>query len=281
MGVIVQRCKHKHQAILLIAVAAGLACRPALNYPSALGPRYAGVPTTRHDSMAVAHVLRVVTYNVRFGRHIDRAINVLTTRAPLPGADLIFLQEMDADGTQRIAEALGMWWVYYPAVVHPKAARHDFGNAILSRWPIIADEKLMLPHVAGMRSSQRIATAATILVDTIKVRVYSTHLGTQTEIGGSKRRDQADAILVNAAGYSLVIVAGDMNSHAIGQEFVAGGYQWPTEHNGFTSTFFNWDHIFLKGFGPPSSGGAKVTGIVRDTLGTSDHDPVWAVARLP
>lgn len=267
--------------MLLIAVAAGLGCHPVLNYPSALGPRYAGVPATRPDSMTVRRVLRVVTYNVRFGRHIDRAINVLTTRAPLPGADIIVLQEMDAEGTQRIAEALGMSWVYYPAVVHPKAARQDFGNAVLSRWPIIADEKLMLPHIAGMRSAQRIATAATILVDTIRVRVYSAHLGTPTEIRPSKRRDQANTILANAAGYSLVIVAGDMNSHGIGKEFVAGGYHWPTEHNGFTSAFFNWDHIFLKGFGPPLPDGAKVTGIVRDTLGTSDHDPVWAVARLP
>ena len=276
-----QSCKNRHTAMLLIAVAAGLGCSPVLNYPSALGPRYAGDPTTRPDSLTVSRVLRVVTYNVRFGRHVDRAINVLTTRAPLPGADIVVLQEMDAEGTQRIAEALGMSWVYYPAVVHPKAERQDFGNAVLSRWPIIADEKLMLPHIAGMRSAQRIATAATILVDSIQVRVYSAHFGTPTEIRPAQRRDQASTILSNAAGYSLVIVAGDMNSHGIGKAFVADGYQWPTEHNGFTSAFFNWDHIFLKGFGPPLPGGAKVTGIVRDTLGTSDHDPVWAVARLP
>lgn len=281
MGINVRRQTNRYTVMLLIAVAAGLGCRRVLNYPSALGPRYAGVRTTRHDSVTVHRVLRVVTYNVRFGRHIDRAINVLTTRAPLPGADIIVLQEMDAEGTQRIAEALGMSWVYYPAVVHPKAARQDYGNAVLSRWPIIADEKLMLPYIAGMRSAQRIATAATILVDTIRVRVYSAHLGTQTDIRPSKRREQANTILANAAGYSLVIVAGDMNSHGIGKEFVAGGYQWPTEHNGFTSAFFNWDHIFLKGFSPPSPDGAKVTGVVRDTLGTSDHDPVWAVARLP
>jgi len=281
MGINVRRRTNRYTVMLLIAVAACLGCRRVLNYPSALGPRYAGVPTTRHDSMTVHRVLRVVTYNVRYGRHIDRAINVLTTRPPLAGADIIVLQEMDAEGTQRIAEALGMSWVYYPAAVHPKATRHDFGNAVLSRWPIIADEKLMLPYIAGMRSAQRIATAATILVDTIQVRVYSTHLGTQTEIRPSKRREQANTILANAAGYSLVIVAGDMNSHGIGKEFVAGGYQWPTEHNGFTSAFFNWDHIFLKGFSPPVTDGAKVTGIVRDTLGTSDHDPVWAVARLP
>ena len=278
-----QRCMNRYTAMMMIAAAAGpagLGCRPVLNYPSSLGPRYAGVPTARPDSKTPNRVLRVVTYNVRFGRHVDRAINVLTTRAPLPAADIILLQEMDAEGTQRIAEAMRMSWVYYPAVVHPKAAREDFGNAVLSRWPIIADQKLMLPHIAGMRASQRIATAATILVDSIEVRVYSAHLGTPTDISPSKRRDQANTILANAAGYSLVIVAGDMNSHGIGKEFVADGYQWPTEHNGFTTAVFNWDHIFFKGFSEPVLRGGKVAGIVRDTLGTSDHDPVWAVAQL-
>jgi endonuclease/exonuclease/phosphatase family metal-dependent hydrolase len=118
---------------LALALAA-TGCRAVLNYQSPLGPRYAGA-------------LRVVTYNVQWGRHVERAINVLKTRAPLTDADIVVLQEMDAEGTRRIAEALGMGWVYYPAAVHPKRGS-DFGNAILSRWPIVADEKLMLPRVA-------------------------------------------------------------------------------------------------------------------------------------
>ena len=267
--------------MMMIAAAAGGGCRPVLNYPSSLGPRYAGGHAARPDSVAANRVLRVVTYNVKWGEHVDRAINVLTTRSPLHGADIIVLQEMDAEGTRRIADALAMWWVYYPAAVHPKAARHDFGNAVLSRWPIVEDEKLMLPHIAGMRHAQRIATAATIVVDTIKVRVYSAHLGTPSDIRPSKRRDQAHMIIADAAAYRFVIVAGDMNNHGIGKEFVSGGYQWPTEHNRFTTTFFNWDHVFLKGFTAPVPRGPKVTGVVRDTLGTSDHDPVWAVAQLP
>ena len=144
-------------SLLLLAVVLA-SCRAVLNYPSALGPRYAGAPTTTSTLHADGHVLRVVTYNVQWGKHIDRAINVLQTRAPLPDADIVVLQEMDADGTRRIADALGMCWVYYPAAVHPKLG-HDFGNAVLSRWPIVEDEKLMLPHIGGLRHAQRIATA--------------------------------------------------------------------------------------------------------------------------
>ena len=264
---------------LLLVVALTASCRAVLNYPSPVGPRYSGAPAIVGARHIVPPQVRVVTYNVQWGKHIDRAINVLSTRAPLTDADIIVLQEMDADGTQRIAEALGMAWIYYPAAVHPKRG-HDFGNAILSRWPIVADEKLMLPHIGGLRHAQRIATAATVLIGGTQVRVYSAHLGTPSDIRPSKRRDQAHMILADAAAYPLVVVAGDMNSHGIGKEFRAGGFLWPTEHNGFTTAVFNWDHIFLKGFAPPAPR-SKAAGIVRDTLGTSDHDPVWAVAQLP
>jgi len=271
-------------AILTVAAAVlpVTGCQAVLNYPSALGPRYSGMAATQLASAPAPvppHTIRVVTYNVQWGKHIDRAINVLTTRVPLPNADIVVLQEMNAAGTQRIAEALGMNWVYYPVFVHPRAAG-DMGNAVLSRWPIVADEKLMLPHIAGLRHAQRIATAATVMVGDVKVRVYSAHLGTPSDIRPSKRRDQARTIVADAAAYPLVIIAGDMNSHGIGKEFVANGFLWPTEHNGFTTAIFNWDHVFLKGFAAPA-GDQKFTGIVRDTLGTSDHDPVWAVAQLP
>lgn len=250
-------------------------------------PRYAGLPAARSDSLRLApafakgdsRAVRVVTYNVQWAKHIDRAIHVLQNREPLTNADIVVLQEMDPEGTRRIADALGMQWVYYPAVIHPKRGL-DFGNAVLSRWPIVADRKLILPHIGGMRHSQRIATAVTILIDSVPVRVYSAHLGTPTEIRPAKRRDQARTILEDASNYPLVIVAGDMNSHGIGNEFVTQGFSWPTRDNRFTTAFFTWDHVFLKGFVPPLAA-QQTAGVVRDTLHTSDHDPVWAVAQLP
>lgn len=275
---------NKSRAVLSIALAATVGgCRAVVNYQDPIWPRYAGLPPVRADATpfvgGTTRTLRVVTYNVQWARHIDRAIHVLQHREPLIDADIVVLQEMDPDGTRRIADALGMAWVYYPSAIHPKRGL-DFGNAVLSRWPIVADRKLILPHIAGLRHAQRIATAVTVLVDSIPVRVYSAHLGTPSDIRPSKRRDQARAIVADAAAYPLVIVAGDMNSHGIGKEFVTHGFFWPTEHNGFTTAVFNWDHVFLKGFAPPLAP-QKSAGIVRDTLHTSDHDPVWAVAQLP
>lgn len=261
-------------AAALAVIGAEIGCR-AHNYESPLGPRFAGAVSAVPPALprSAPQAIRVVTFNVQFARHIERAIALLESSPALQGADVITLQEMDAPGTRRIAEALAMSYVYYPATV-AKTGR-DFGNAILSRWPIATDQKIMLPHLARFRRTQRIATAATILVGRDSLRVYSVHLGTAVEIGPGSRRDQARAIVADAAPYARVVVSGDMNSRGVGKRFRAAGFLWPTEHNPTTHLVFNWDHIFLKGFAPGDSARA---GVVGDTLGASDHHPVWAVA---
>jgi len=67
-----------------------------------------------------------------------------------------------------------------------------------------------------------------------------------------------------------------MNSRGIGKEFRAAGFLWPTEHNPRTHLVFNWDHVFLKGFAHTDG-----AGVVSDTLGASDHRPVWTLVSVP
>ncbi|HEY6222492.1 MAG TPA: endonuclease/exonuclease/phosphatase family protein [Gemmatimonadales bacterium] len=264
-----------HRVVLAALIALG--CR-GFNYGSPSGPRYAAteppVPVTRDVSQGGADSIRVVTFNVKFARHIDQAITLLRSTATLQNADVITLQEMDETGTRRIAAALAMSYVYYPATVEHG---RDFGDAVLSRWPILADEKIVLPHHARFIGTQRIATAATVAVRGVPLRVYSVHLATRMEIGPGSRRDQVRAVLADAAAYPRVVIAGDMNSRGIGRTFRAAGFLWPTERNPRTHMFGNWDHIFLKGLAPGDSLG---TGVARDTIGASDHRPVWAVALL-
>src|SRR5260370_25131084 len=170
---------------VLFTLAAGIGCRAMVNYQSPVGPRYAAVlpPKSTVEPYASDHVstLRVVTYNVKYGRQVNRAIYALRHYGPLRGADIILLQEMDAPATRQIAAALEMAYVYYPAGMDGHTHR-DFGNAVLSRWPITADEKLLLPHLGRIRHEQRIATVANIQVGPQTVRVSCLHLGTPSEI---------------------------------------------------------------------------------------------------
>jgi endonuclease/exonuclease/phosphatase family metal-dependent hydrolase len=242
------------------------------------GPRYAGgvTPVVRPAGYRSPDVVRVVSFNIQFALHVDRAIALFDSTPELRDADIVALQEMDATGTRRIAAALGMSYVYYPATVHPKTGR-DFGNAILSRWPILGDDKVILPHLARFEKTERIATAATVRVGGRAVRVYSVHLATRLGLGPGARRDQADAVLADAAAFPSVIIAGDMNGYGIGKTFRGAGYRWLTEENPATDHFFRYDHVFLKGLQPAAG---TSTGVIRDNRGASDHRPVWAVVSL-
>jgi endonuclease/exonuclease/phosphatase family metal-dependent hydrolase len=258
------------------ALVGGTACRSALNYSGPDGPRYAGgVERVRPARLGgMPDSIRIVTFNIKFALHVDRAVELLQSTPTLHPADVVTVQEMDEPGVRALAAALGMSYVYYPATVHPQTGR-DFGNAILSRWPIAGDRKVILPHLGRWERTERAAVGATILVGTVPVRVYSVHLGTPLEIGPGSKRDQVRAVLRDAVTYPRVIIAGDMNGQSIGREFVAHGYRWPTEHEGPTSSFFSFDHIFLLGLGDHAS-----TGVIRDDLKASDHRPVWATIAL-
>jgi len=270
--------RYRATTTLAIGLVAGAGCRTGANYESSWGPRYAGGTVAPILWGADTTTIRVVTFNIRYARHIDSALALLTTAESLAGADIITLQEMDAPGTSRIAAALGMSYVYYPATL--RSAGRDFGNAILSRWPISDDRKIILPHLGRFAKTLRTATAATIAVAGVPVRVYSVHLETMVELGPGAKRDQARAVITDAAAYPLVIVGGDLNSHGVGREFRAAGYVWPTEHNPRTKHFWNWDHVFLKGLELRDTAS---TGVVRDNRRASDHRPVWAevVFRVP
>ncbi len=261
--------------LLLVLVLGG--CRTGRNYPSTEGPRYAGGPTTPFVGQpASTTTLRVVSFNVEFALKIDSAIALLTADPALRGADVLLLQEMNEEATRRIADALGLWYVYYPAIFHRRTKRH-VGNAVLSRWPIVEDKKILLPHHGRFARTQRTATAATIRVGESPVRVYSTHLGTMTDVKPGSRREQLRAILADAARYPLVILGGDMNDVSVGRVARDEGYSWPTERGPDTSWLGRLDHIFFKGLASPDSAAA---GTVLDGRTASDHLPVWAVAIL-
>lgn len=257
------------------------ACARGLNYPSRDGPRYAGHATPYPVALATANpgarTLRVVTFNAWHAAAVDSTIALLRDTPALGRADIVALQEVDAPATDRIARSLGMAYVYYPATRHPKYGR-DFGNAILTRWPIVEDRKLVLPHLGRFRRTVRTATAATIAVPGARIRVYSAHLGTPAEIGPRKKREQLRVIMGDAAAYAHVVILGDMNSHAVGEIVRAAGYHWPTEHNPPTILFGNWDHVFLKGVALVHAG---ATGVVSDNREASDHHPVWAEIATP
>lgn len=240
----------------------------AHNYGNPAAPRYAGgqgVPSGRDT-------LRVVSFNVKFGRRVDLVLDLLKTEPNLKNADLILLQEMDARGTARLAAALGYAWVYYPATRHPSTGR-DFGNAVLSREPIEADRKIILPHHARFGRTQRAAVAATVRVGGQDLRVYSLHLATFAGNGPKARRQQLETVLADADSFPAAIVGGDFNSETVPDVGARRGYAWPTRHLPHTNAFWTFDHFLIRGLALVDS---QSVGVVPDVGEASDHRPIWA-----
>jgi endonuclease/exonuclease/phosphatase family metal-dependent hydrolase len=255
----------------MLACAAALhGCASAtVNYTDPAGPRYAAAGPS---SAEAPDTLRVVSFNVKFGQHVPEVLALLRHEGPLRDLDVLLLQEMDETGTRAIAAALGFGYVYYPATLHPITKR-DFGNAILSRYAMEEDRKIVMPHLARFRHTLRAAVGATIRVGARSLRVYSVHIATFIANGPGARREQFAAVLTDAEPYRMVVIGGDFNSSTVPDIAPARGYTWPTRHLAHTESFWTMDHILLKGLELATP---NAFGLVREVHGASDHKPVWA-----
>ena len=256
-------------AAAILALAAG-ACAPAVNYESATGPRYAWTAPPAPDPVPG---LRIATFNIRYARDVEGALDAIRADGHLRGADVIALQEMDAPGVDSIARGLGLSYVYYPAAVHPGGGK-DFGNAVLVRGRILSDGKVFLPHLSRGRAMQRIAVWADVDVDGLRFRMYSLHLSADAEMSRRKRLDQVRALIAAAEPNTAVVIAGDFNDRAaVGYAFESAGYEWVSRDlPASISWFFTWDHIFARGLRLAALDRRGVA----DNRGSSDHRPVWA-----
>ncbi|NNC21887.1 endonuclease/exonuclease/phosphatase family protein [Corallococcus exiguus] len=261
-------------ALLMLGFLTG--CPIMAGYSDADGPRYSGdfrpvQPVAVEDPSSVT----VVTYNLAFAEQVTEAVASLSS-PPLSEADVIAMQEMDAPAVERIARELGMSYVYYPASVAKDG--DDFGNAVLSRWPITADQKINLPHDDPYHQQHRIGVAATVDIRGTPFQVVSVH-GATPIVGLGARLDQAETVIqaVDGAAQSQVI-AGDFNTSDPGsltqtvKLFSQWGFQWASEGVGDTVDSviggLPLDSVFARGLTPVARG-------VDKRPSGSDHQPVW------
>ena len=251
------------------------------NYTDPTGPLLSG----RFASAALPapDELVVVTFNLRYAEAIEEAVAAFQTVAPLPAADFILLQEMDEAGAVALARALGYDYVYAPASVAEDG--DDFGNAILSRWPLSDPRKIILPGLHPLSGQQRTATRATARVGEADmghadVVLYSVHLEIATA-PPELRREQAAAVLADVPDDApAVIIGGDFNTimargvAGLAEQAAADDLQLLTAGLEPTLTRFGRplaraDHIVTRGF-------ERLDGGVLSEVTASDHFPVWA-----
>ena len=153
----------------------------------------------------------LVSYNIQYGKGKDGRFDLARICAALDGADIIALQEVErhwprsgmADQPAEIARLLGHrhHWVYGPGFdvaaddAAPGNRRRQFGNMLLSRWPIVSSRHHMLPKMGLTRqfSLQRSAIEAVVEPPGLPaLRVYSLHL---SHVGDGDRAPQVERLL--------------------------------------------------------------------------------------
>ena len=140
--------------------------------------------------------MRIVSYNIQFGRGTDDVVDLARTSNVVRGADIICLQEVDqfwerSGFCDQAAEMAGLlpthYYVYgssFDVDASSKAAhgavinrRRRHGNMILSRWPILSSRCFNLPkqHYDDYFNMQMTCLEAVVDTGQRAMRIYSYH----------------------------------------------------------------------------------------------------------
>jgi endonuclease/exonuclease/phosphatase family metal-dependent hydrolase len=234
-----------------------------------------------------------MTYNVHscVGTDGERSIARIAQVISDARADIVALQELDhqrvrsqlTHQAEAIARELSMDFHFNPAL---RIADEEYGDAILSRYPIEMMHAAELPGVAPRWCREaRGAVWVGVRANEVAWQIINTHFG----LGRAERFDQARALLGDdwiraAVPHGPVILCGDFNSQAGGrvQRLLASHLQdaQGTRHRStFPSRFplLCLDYIFV-------GAGIRVSAVevIRNSLTrvASDHLPLVAEVEL-
>lgn len=225
--------------------------------------------------------LKIATYNLRFGELAT--VEQLGDFVASQQADFVALQECDwATKRERaphqhgvkfvneIAHRTGMFGLYGKAINYKGGY---YGVGLLSRYPIIKSERVLLPHRAG--TEQRTLLVATVELTNGELLTFvCTHL----EVSSSKARQEQVAFINSyfAEWPHAVLLAGDMNAEPDTKEMralVEAGWQNMTNEEKTYHTKkpeIKIDYIFYRG---PRRAVLRSTEVV-SWCTLSDHFPV-------
>ena len=179
--------------------------------------------------------MRIMTYNIRAGRgmdgrlNLDRIAQVIEAEHP----DVVALQEVDSkrrrttyqDQAHLLAEQLG----YHCAFVHARRwAEGDYGNAILSRYPMRDFRRLALPKPARLPVESRCVLQCRLAHPEGDVLIWNTHLG----LLAAERRAQVALMVQEFLKHQELplVLCGDFNCRPRSKEIVGLGLHLQSAH---------------------------------------------------
>ena len=222
--------------------------------------------------------MKIVTYNIQYGRGRDGRFDLDRIADAVSGADVIALQEVErfwsrsggVDQPRLIARRFpGHYPAYGPGVdLHLAGAgpgedsagkRRQFGNMLLTRAPLLTVRHHLLPKYGslGPMSLQRSALEGVIAVRGGHLRLYSVHL---THLSAETRLPQVEALLkvhVDAVREGPPVSGGDLH-----EEWTRDGMPPPVPREAILLGDFNMEPDsgeYERIVGPTSPYGGRIT----------------------
>ncbi len=203
--------------------------------------------------LGTENYVRIMTYNIRHGKGLDGRVdlNRIIEDIKHGDPDIVALQEVDrfhirsrfADQVKILQNALNMDAFFSPSLYYYGVA--EYGNAILSKYPLYNKKIELLPGIKETRS----LLSAQVMIGEQEVTLFTTHLGVLDE----ERESQMSLILDRlheAVGQAVFL--GDFNmehTHALLQNLPEAWEKASLIHD--TGTFYlgdEIDHIFAGPF---------------------------------
>jgi len=245
--------------------------------------------------------IRVVTFNVHFGKNTDAIAASLKENPNLAQADIIMIQEIEAHKSEgsvraaRIAKSLKFKFIYAPARdIFLNRGTH--GLAILSKKPLQKVKTVKLPFYKLLfRSRPRIALVASAFFYGKEINLVNIHL--DTTLNSRERILQVQEVMPALENNEKlpIIIGGDFNMipllvmgrgvpvfysnqkkklHAF---FRKQGFETKCETSGHTlrrgMVRFQLDGIYSKN-------ASIVQSQVERAVRVSDHLPMWADVKI-
>lgn len=159
--------------------------------------------------------LKLVTFNIWHNQgDWDARLPLLVAAIRAEGPDVVGLQEVLEDAAvglpnqaQTIADVLGGYSVHFVST-DPEGAPRRYGNAVLSRRPVVEVDSRKLQPLDDYRTALRVRIA----LGRQSVDVINTHLAWQADAAAVRARQIADLVSMLPQDDTPLIVMGDFNA---------------------------------------------------------------------
>lgn len=229
--------------------------------------------------------IRIVSYNIHLGRKLEQILATFRSHPELSRADVLALQEVVRDPrtsqARVLAERLELNYVYLPG---KKRGDREIGLALLSRYPILDVERIVLPQERRPDDLPRIALGATIAIGATRLRLYNLHVQALVPVELKVRQVEAalQSALRQATPHRLIL--GDFNTLTRGDR---RALDRALRHAGFSPALpgsawtyrrllirMTLDWIYVQNLRVLGHG-------VAQEVTASDHRPIWVDVALP